>query len=208
MPLKLRTAILGPLVDARAIDSRSGRHPCLAVELGRKKQGFGHRRNTNGLLKEVRLSATSGFAPAIDAKPQPSRYFGASRLTIWSATLRRSGPTMSGVSASGYSAIPGRATKAAAQPARMAPSTSHACVATSRSWDRATWSSVATSWYTSAAGLNFRTASTFHGELDANTPATLVHALQQQATAAGKANFEFHYFEGLEHGVGTMQYFT
>jgi hypothetical protein len=58
-----------------------------------------------------------------------SRYLGVSRLTIWSATLRRSGPTMSGVSASGYSAFPGRATKAAAQPARMAPSTSHACAA-------------------------------------------------------------------------------
>ena len=71
------------------------------------------------------------------------RYLGMSRLTIWSATLRRSGPTMSGVSASGNSAFPERLTKAAAQPARIAPSTSHACAATSRSWGGATWSSVA-----------------------------------------------------------------
>jgi len=35
------------------------------------------------------------------------RYLGMSRLTIWSATLRRSRPTMSGLSASGNCAFPG-----------------------------------------------------------------------------------------------------
>lgn len=88
------------------------------------------------------------------------RYLGLSRLTIWSATSRTSVPTISGVSPSGNNAFPGRATKAAAQPARMAPRTSHAWAATRRNWDGATCSSVATRRYTSAAGLNWRTAST------------------------------------------------
>src|SRR6266446_5008332 len=40
---------------------------------------------------------------------------------------------MSGFGPSGYRTFPGRATKAAAHPARSAPTISHACAATSRS---------------------------------------------------------------------------
>ena len=47
----------------------------------------------------------------------------------------------------------------------------------------------------------------FQGELDHNTPAAGVRALEQRAKAAGKTNLEFRYFEGLDHGLGTMVYF-
>ncbi len=45
---------------------------------------------------------------------------------ICAATSRRSEPTTSGRGASGFSTFPGRATNAAAQPARIAPATSQA----------------------------------------------------------------------------------
>jgi uncharacterized protein len=48
----------------------------------------------------------------------------------------------------------------------------------------------------------------FHGEIDANTPASDVRMLEAKANAAGKTNLEFHYFEGLDHGLGTATYFT
>jgi pimeloyl-ACP methyl ester carboxylesterase len=47
----------------------------------------------------------------------------------------------------------------------------------------------------------------FQGEADANTSAAQVHALEQKAKAAGKTNLEFRYFDGLDHGLGTMEYF-
>jgi hypothetical protein len=71
-------------------------------------------------------------------------YLGESFLTISSATARKSRPVMSGFSASGYSTLPGRAMKAAEHPARIAPSTSQAWAATSRSCAGLTRSSVAT----------------------------------------------------------------
>src|SRR5438477_5896007 len=49
-----------------------------------------------------------------------------------SAIGPRSGPTMSGRSRSGFHTAPGLSTKAAAQPARKAPCTSHTCAATMR----------------------------------------------------------------------------
>ena len=45
----------------------------------------------------------------------------------------------------------------------------------------------------------------FQGETDANTPAAQVRALEQKAKAAGKTNLEFRYFDGLDHGLGTME---
>jgi uncharacterized protein len=48
----------------------------------------------------------------------------------------------------------------------------------------------------------------FQGEIDANTPASDVRMLEAKAKAAGKTNLEFHYFEGLDHGLGTATYFT
>jgi len=48
----------------------------------------------------------------------------------------------------------------------------------------------------------------FQGETDANTPAAQVRALEQKAKAAGKTNLEFRYFDGLDHGLGTMVYFN
>jgi pimeloyl-ACP methyl ester carboxylesterase len=47
----------------------------------------------------------------------------------------------------------------------------------------------------------------FHGDADANTPIAGVKSLEQQAKAAGKTNFEFQYFTGLGHGLGTNVYF-
>jgi pimeloyl-ACP methyl ester carboxylesterase len=47
----------------------------------------------------------------------------------------------------------------------------------------------------------------FQGDADASTPIAGVKALEQQAKAAGKTNFEFHYFAGLGHGLGTFEYF-
>jgi hypothetical protein len=35
-----------------------------------------------------------------------------------------------------------------------------------------------------------------------------VRVLEQKAKAAGKANLEFRYFDGLDHGLGTIQYFV
>jgi len=48
----------------------------------------------------------------------------------------------------------------------------------------------------------------FQGELDANTSAADVRVLEQQAKTAGKTNFEFSYYAGLDHGLGTLEYFT
>ena len=48
----------------------------------------------------------------------------------------------------------------------------------------------------------------FQGETDANTSAAQVRALEQKAKAAGKTNLEFRYFDGLDHGLGTMEYFN
>jgi pimeloyl-ACP methyl ester carboxylesterase len=48
----------------------------------------------------------------------------------------------------------------------------------------------------------------FQGEADHNTSADGVRALERQANAAGKHNMEFHYFPGLDHGLGTIEYFN
>jgi alpha-beta hydrolase superfamily lysophospholipase len=48
----------------------------------------------------------------------------------------------------------------------------------------------------------------FQGETDAHTPAAQVCGLEQKAKAAGKTNLEFRYFDGLDHGLGTMEYFN
>jgi pimeloyl-ACP methyl ester carboxylesterase len=48
----------------------------------------------------------------------------------------------------------------------------------------------------------------FQGEADHNTPAEGVRALEQKAGAAGKTNLEFRYFAGLDHGLGTIEYFN
>ena len=48
----------------------------------------------------------------------------------------------------------------------------------------------------------------FQGEIDHNTPADQVRALEKTATAAGKTNMEFRYFDGLDHGLGTNVYFN
>ena len=47
----------------------------------------------------------------------------------------------------------------------------------------------------------------FQGEIDANTSAADVRALEVKAKAAGKTNLEFRYFDGLDHGLGTGVYF-
>ena len=48
----------------------------------------------------------------------------------------------------------------------------------------------------------------FQGEIDNNTPAEQVRALERTAKAAGKTNMEFRYFDGLDHGLGTITYFN
>jgi len=48
----------------------------------------------------------------------------------------------------------------------------------------------------------------FQGEIDHNTPADQVRALERSAKAAGKTNMEFRYFDGLDHGLGTITYFN
>lgn len=48
----------------------------------------------------------------------------------------------------------------------------------------------------------------FHGEVDHNTPAEQVRALERTAKAAGKTNMAFRYFDGLDHGLGTITYFN
>jgi pimeloyl-ACP methyl ester carboxylesterase len=48
----------------------------------------------------------------------------------------------------------------------------------------------------------------FQGEVDHNTPAEQVRALEWTAKAAGRANMEFRYFDGLDHGLGTITYFN
>ena len=47
----------------------------------------------------------------------------------------------------------------------------------------------------------------FHGEADGNTPVEGVRGLERQAKAAGKSRMEFHYFPGLEHSLGGLDYF-
>ena len=71
---------------------------------------------------------TDGLA---DSRADQAR--GASTAMMRSATARRSGSTMSGFGASGYRTFPGLATKAAAHPTCIAPTTSHASAATIRS---------------------------------------------------------------------------
>ena len=41
----------------------------------------------------------------------------------------------------------------------------------------------------------------FQGEIDANTSAAQVRALERKAKAADKTNLEFRYFDGLDHGL-------
>ena len=48
----------------------------------------------------------------------------------------------------------------------------------------------------------------FQGEVDHNTPAEQVRVLEKTAKAAGKTNMEFRYFDGLDHGLGTIVYFN
>jgi fermentation-respiration switch protein FrsA (DUF1100 family) len=48
----------------------------------------------------------------------------------------------------------------------------------------------------------------FQGEIDANTPAADVRALEAKAKAAGKTNLEFRYFDDLDHGLGGAVYFN
>ncbi len=48
----------------------------------------------------------------------------------------------------------------------------------------------------------------FQGEIDANTSAADVRVLEQKAKTAGKTNLEFSYYAGLDHGLGTLEYFT
>ena len=48
----------------------------------------------------------------------------------------------------------------------------------------------------------------FQGEIDHNTPAEQVRALERTAKAAGRTNMEFRYFDGLDHGLGTIVYFN
>src|SRR6185436_7177952 len=48
----------------------------------------------------------------------------------------------------------------------------------------------------------------FQGEIDHNTPADQVRTLERTAKAAGKTNMEFRYFDGLDHGLGTIVYFN
>jgi pimeloyl-ACP methyl ester carboxylesterase len=47
----------------------------------------------------------------------------------------------------------------------------------------------------------------FQGENDGNTSAAEVRVLERKAKAAGQKNLEFRYFDGLDHGLGTMEYF-
>lgn len=47
----------------------------------------------------------------------------------------------------------------------------------------------------------------FQGLADANTPAEGTRALEARAKAAGKANLQFSYFEGLDHSLGLGRYF-
>ena len=48
----------------------------------------------------------------------------------------------------------------------------------------------------------------FQGEVDHNTPAEGVRALERTAKAAGKTNMDFRYFDRLDHGLGTIVYFN
>jgi fermentation-respiration switch protein FrsA (DUF1100 family) len=48
----------------------------------------------------------------------------------------------------------------------------------------------------------------FHGSADANTPIEGTRALEARSKAAGKTNFEFHYFDGLDHSLSVGQYFA
>ena len=48
----------------------------------------------------------------------------------------------------------------------------------------------------------------FQGEDDGQTSAAEVRMLEEKTKAAGKTNLEFHYFEGLGHGLGTIDYFN
>src|SRR5713101_4696675 len=82
-----------------------------------------------------------------------------SRSRMRSATSRRSAPTTSGPSTSGSSTIPGRATNAAAQPARRAPAISQAWAAISLRSPMATPRRSATIRYGSGAGFKRWTAS-------------------------------------------------
>ena len=47
----------------------------------------------------------------------------------------------------------------------------------------------------------------FHGEADANTPVDAVRQLERDVKAAGKTSVEFHYFPGLDHSFGGIDFF-
>jgi pimeloyl-ACP methyl ester carboxylesterase len=48
----------------------------------------------------------------------------------------------------------------------------------------------------------------FHGEDDGNTPVESMRELERRVKASGHPNVEFHYFEGLGHGLGSTDYFS
>jgi alpha-beta hydrolase superfamily lysophospholipase len=48
----------------------------------------------------------------------------------------------------------------------------------------------------------------FHGTADNLAPIDGTRNLEAQAKRAGKANLEFHYFEGLDHSLGVGAWFT
>ena len=48
----------------------------------------------------------------------------------------------------------------------------------------------------------------FHGTTDNLTDVEGVRKLEEQARKAGKANLEFHYFDGLDHTLGIVEYFV
>jgi putative acetyltransferase len=48
----------------------------------------------------------------------------------------------------------------------------------------------------------------FHGSGDNLTPIAAVRQLAERAARAGKKNFRFHYFDGLDHSLGIVAYFV
>jgi uncharacterized protein len=48
----------------------------------------------------------------------------------------------------------------------------------------------------------------FHGTHDNLTDVEGVRKLEEQARTAGKTNLEFHYFDGLDHSLGIVEYFV
>lgn len=48
----------------------------------------------------------------------------------------------------------------------------------------------------------------FQGEDDGNTSVAEIRLLEERAKGAGRSNLKFHYFAGLGHGLGTIEYFN